>query len=55
MIDACPLIGLAIIGGFQWLPHLLGPVYLPESVRREVLPGRNASGEREITGALQEG
>lgn len=55
IIDASPLIGLAIIGGFQWLPHLLGPVYLPESFRREVLPGKNATGEREITGALQEG
>lgn len=55
VIDASPLIGLAIIDGFKWLPNLLTPIYLPESVRREVLPGRNATGERQITDALQEG
>lgn len=55
VIDASPLIGLAIIDGFKWLPNLLGPIYLPESVRREVLPGRNANGERQITDALHKG
>mgnify|MGYP006291393967 CR=1 FL=1 len=55
VIDASPLIGLAIIDGFKWLPNLVGPAYLPESVRREVLPGRNANGERQITDALEEG
>ena len=31
--DASPLIGLAIVDGLQWLPHLFGEVWLPEIVR----------------------
>ncbi|MGE0798251.1 MAG: DUF3368 domain-containing protein [Lautropia sp.] len=51
--DASPLIGLAIVGGLDWLPALFGHVSLPPSVRQEVLPGTGARGEVEIAPALR--
>jgi predicted nucleic acid-binding protein len=51
VIDASPLIGLAIVDGLPWLPKLLGEVFLPESVRQEVLPGKAARGEEAIAHA----
>lgn len=53
--DASPLIGLAIVDGLQWLPHLFGEVWLPEIVRNEVLPGKQARGEAAIQAALSAG
>ena len=55
VIDASPLIGLAIVDGLQWLPELFGKVYLPPSVQNEVLPGKNAKGEAEIANAIEQG
>jgi predicted nucleic acid-binding protein len=52
VIDSSPLIGLALVGGLEWLPSLFGEVYLPETVRQEVLPGKNAPGEPAIEHAL---
>lgn len=51
--DASPLIGLAIVDGLGWLPALFGTVWIPASVQREVLPGVNARGEREVAAALK--
>ena len=51
--DASPLIGLAIVDGLAWLPALFGPVWIPPSVRREVLPGVKARGELEIAAAIK--
>jgi predicted nucleic acid-binding protein len=52
IIDSSPLIGLAIVDGLKWLPDILGTVYLPESVKREVLPGKAARGETAIAQAI---
>ncbi len=52
--DASPLIGLAIVGGLEWLPVLFGEVWVPESVAREVLPGVDARGEAEIKAAIKQ-
>lgn len=51
--DASPLIGLAIVDGLGWLPALFGTVWIPASVQREVLPGVNARGEREVAAAIK--
>ena len=51
--DASPLIGLAIVDGLAWLPALFGPVWIPPSVQREVLPGLNAQGELELAAAIK--
>lgn len=50
--DASPLIGLAIVDGLPWLTALFGEVWLPEIVRSEVLPGKQARGEATIQAAL---
>jgi len=55
VIDASPLIGLAIVDGLRWLPELFGSVFMPESVKNEVLPGVGANGEESITHSIQEG
>lgn len=55
VIDSSPLIGLALIDGLAWLPKLFGQVLLPESVKQEVLPGKNSPGELAIGHALAEG
>ena len=52
--DASVLIGLAIVDGLNWLPQLFGTVWIPESVRREILPGFNARGETEISLAIKQ-
>lgn len=52
IIDSSPLIGLAIVDGLKWLPDIVGTVYLPESVKREVLPGKAARGETAIAQAI---
>jgi len=54
VIDSSPLIGLALVNGLDWLPKLFGEVFLPETVRREVLPGKNAPGEAIIEQALEQ-
>ena len=51
-IDSSPLIGLAIVDGLKWLPDIFGTVYLPESVKREVLPGKAARGQTAIAQAI---
>lgn len=55
IIDSSPLIGLAIVDGLKWLPDIFGTVYLPESVKREVLPGKAARGEKSIAQAIDAG
>lgn len=52
--DASPLIGLAIVGGLDWLPALFDKVWVPPSVHQEVLPGVQARGETEIAQALSQ-
>lgn len=52
VIDSSPLIGLAIVDGLEWLPKLFDNVFLPESVKQEVLPGKAAPGEPAIAQAL---
>ena len=51
--DASPLIGLALVDGLAWLPALFGPVWMPPTVRDEVLPGLQAPGEAAIATALR--
>ena len=55
VIDSSPLIGLAIVDGLQWLPTLLGSVFLPESVKQEVLPSKDAPGKNAIAHAIEVG
>jgi predicted nucleic acid-binding protein len=55
VIDASPLIGLAIVDGLEWLPELFGIVFMPESVRNEVLPGMGANGEEAIARSIEAG
>jgi predicted nucleic acid-binding protein len=55
VIDASPLIGLAIVDGLRWLPELFGTVFMPESVKNEVLPGVGANGEEAITHSILSG
>jgi len=55
VIDSSPLIGLALVGGLAWLPTLFGPVFLPESVKQEVLPDKSAQGEQAIAHAIAKG
>lgn len=55
IIDASPLIGLAIVDGLAWLPKLFNEVILPETVKQEVLPGTAARGEEAIALALNSG
>ena len=55
VIDSSQLIGLAIVDGLQWLPTIFGSVFLPESVRYEVLPGKSAPGEEAIKLAIDKG
>jgi predicted nucleic acid-binding protein len=52
VIDSSPLIGLAIVDGLEWLPKLFNTVFVPESVKQEVLPGKAAPGEPAIAQAL---
>lgn len=51
--DASPLMGLAMVDGLAWLPALLGTVWMPPSVQREVLPGVGARGEAEKAAAIK--
>ncbi len=55
VIDSSPLIGLAMVSGLAWLPELFNQVYLAETVKREVLPGKNAPGEQAILDAMAAG
>jgi len=55
VIDCSPLIGLAIVDGLAWLPKLFNEVFLPETVKQEVLPGKAAPGEQAIAHALASG
>ncbi len=50
--DASPLIALARVEGLVWLHTLFGKVWMPEEVRREVLPGRGFAEEQAIHAAL---
>ena len=53
--DSSPLIGLAIVDGLAWFPKLFDVVFLPESVKQEVLPGKAARGEQAIAQAIAAG
>ena len=52
VIDASPLIGLAMVDGLKWLPDIFGTVFLPETVKQEVMPGKAACGEKAIDHAI---
>jgi predicted nucleic acid-binding protein len=52
VIDASPLIGLAIVDGLSWLPKLFDTIYVSKIVKSEVLPRTSAQGEDEITHAI---
>ncbi|WP_295451226.1 DUF3368 domain-containing protein [uncultured Thiodictyon sp.] len=51
LTDASPLIGLARIDGLPWLGELFGVVWMPPTVRREVLPNRGLRDETAILAA----
>ncbi len=53
--DASPLIGLARVDGLPWLRALFGPVWVPQEVRREVLPGLDLPDERALLAAFERG
>jgi predicted nucleic acid-binding protein len=53
--DASPVIGLALVGGLQWLPAIFGKVWVTQSVHQEVLPIHEAKGKNEIAKAFDEG
>ena len=55
IVDASPLIGLALVEGLIWLPQLFGQVFVPESVKQEVLPGKSAPGEQSLAHAFDSG
>lgn len=55
VIDASPLIGLAIVDGLSWLPKLFDTLYVSETVKAEVLPGTSAAGEDAIAHAFEFG
>ena len=55
VVDASPLIGLAIVDGLSWLPKLFDTIYVSETVKGEVLPGTAARGEEAIAHALESG
>lgn len=55
IIDSSPLIGLAIVDGLAWLPKLFDEVFMPESVKQEVLPDKATPGEQGIAQALAAG
>ncbi len=55
VIDASPLIGLAMVDGLKWLPDIFGTVFLSETVKNEVLPGKAARGEEAIAHAIDIG
>lgn len=55
VIDSSPLIGLAMVDGLPWLPELFDVVFLPESVKQEVLPGKAAPGKTAIAHAIASG
>lgn len=55
VIDASPLIGLAMIDGLSRLTTLFGSVYLPETVKQEVLPSHPVRGKEAIIQAMTAG
>ncbi len=52
VIDSSPLIGLAIVDGLEWLTKLFDEVFMPGSVKQEVLPVKAAPGGQAIAQAL---
>lgn len=55
VIDASPLIGLAIVDGLSWLPKIFDIIYVSKIVKNEVLPGTEAQGEDAIVNAFESG
>ena len=55
VMDASPLIGLAIVDGLIWLPKLFDTIYVSETVKDEVLQGTVAPGEEVIAHAFESG
>ncbi len=41
--------------GLKWLPELFGTVFMPDSVKNEVLPGMGANGEEAIAQGIENG
>ena len=55
VIDASPLIGLAIVDGLSWLRKIFDIIYVSKVVKNEVLPGTEAQGEDAIVHAFESG
>lgn len=55
LTDASPLIGLACVGGLDWLRELFGEVLMPPEVAAEVVGDRGFAGEQAIADAIAEG
>lgn len=55
LTDASPLIGLSLVNGLPWLGVLFGEVWMPEEVRKEVLPDSGFRGEQAIRDAMESG
>ena len=55
LTDASPLIGLARVGGLDWLPVLFGTVWMPPEIKAEVLPGLGLPDEPPLAAALKSG
>jgi predicted nucleic acid-binding protein len=55
VMDASPLIGLAIVDGLIWLPQLFNTIYVSKIVKGEVLPRTDARGEDAIAQAFESG
>jgi predicted nucleic acid-binding protein len=43
------------VGGLEWLPQLFDSVFLPESVKQEVLPGKAVRGDAAIAHSIEVG
>jgi predicted nucleic acid-binding protein len=55
LTDASPLIGLACVGGLNWLRALFGEVWMPPEVSAEVVGDRGFVGEQAIAEAITAG
>ena len=44
-----------MVNGLKWLPDIFGTIFLPETVKNEVLPGKAARGEEAIAQAIDAG
>ncbi len=53
--DASPMIGLAIIGGLEWLKRLFREVLIPDEVAEELRLDSSMAGAKALTAARKQG